>query len=182
MSFGKRLQTLRKKKGLSQEELAAQLNISRQAISKWETDESAPDIDKIVLLSRIFEVSTDSLLCDTGESTTTEKDAFDPFESKRSRVNLNFIIKLIKKKGYVAGIIISVYGALALLLMRFAHYMFNNMLFPKGFDINFSSLPVTFKAPLYLTDILSILAILIIIGGIVLAVYLKKKGNKDRDK
>ena len=164
MSFGKRLQTLRKKKGLSQEELAAQLNISRQAISKWETDESAPDIDKIVLLSRIFE------------------DAFDPFESKRSRVNLNFIIKLIKKKGYVAGIIISVYGALALLLMRFAHYMFNNMLFPKGFDINFSSLPVTFKAPLYLTDILSILAILIIIGGIVLAVYLKKKGNKDRDK
>lgn len=46
MEFGNKLRTLRKAKGLSQENLAKQLGISRQAISKWESDLSQPDIDK----------------------------------------------------------------------------------------------------------------------------------------
>jgi len=62
MTFGEKLQQLRKKQGVSQEELAEQLDVSRQAISKWENEGSVPDSGKIVALSRIFSVSTDYLL------------------------------------------------------------------------------------------------------------------------
>lgn len=50
---------LRKKAGWSQEELAQQLGVSRQSVSKWEGAQSIPDIDKILQMSRIFGVSTD---------------------------------------------------------------------------------------------------------------------------
>ena len=62
MNIGEKIYNLRKKKNLSQEELASVLNVSRQTISKWETGESNPDIDKIVPLCNFFEISTDEFL------------------------------------------------------------------------------------------------------------------------
>ena len=62
MNISDRIRELRKKNGLSQEELADRLGVSRQAISKWESEGSVPDIDKIIRLSDCFEVSTDYLL------------------------------------------------------------------------------------------------------------------------
>ena len=64
MIFADKLIALRKKAGWSQEELAQQLNVSRQSVSKWEGAQSVPDLDKIVQLSRVFGVSTDYLLKD----------------------------------------------------------------------------------------------------------------------
>ena len=55
---------LRKRAGWSQEELAAQLGVTRQSISKWEGAQSIPDMDKLLKLSRLFDVSTDYLLKD----------------------------------------------------------------------------------------------------------------------
>ena len=57
-----RLVQLRKQKNLSQEELAAQLGISRQAVSKWERAEASPDTDNLILLARLYGVSLDELL------------------------------------------------------------------------------------------------------------------------
>lgn len=62
MSIGEKIYELRKKKNMSQEELATVLNVSRQTISKWETGESNPDFDKIVPLCNFFEISTDEFL------------------------------------------------------------------------------------------------------------------------
>ena len=62
MSLGERIQQLRKTRGLSQEQLADSLNVSRQAISKWETDQSSPEIENILALSSVFSVTTDELL------------------------------------------------------------------------------------------------------------------------
>lgn len=62
MSIGEKILSLRKGKNLSQEEVANELNVSRQTISKWETDQSLPDFDKIVPLCNLFEISTDELL------------------------------------------------------------------------------------------------------------------------
>ena len=62
--LGEKIHQLRKAKGLSQEQLASQLTISRQAISKWELGEAMPDTDNIVQLSKLFGVSTDYLLDD----------------------------------------------------------------------------------------------------------------------
>ena len=62
MTFGEKLQALRKARGWSQEELATQINVSRQALSKWESGASVPDTENVVALSRLFGVSTDYLL------------------------------------------------------------------------------------------------------------------------
>lgn len=62
MSFGEKLQKLRKAQGLSQEELAARLNVTRQTISKWELDQSTPELGLLAQISDIFSVTTDYLI------------------------------------------------------------------------------------------------------------------------
>lgn len=62
MNLGEKLFELRKSKNLSQEEVAEKLNVTRQTVSKWETNQSTPDFDKIVPLCELFEISTDELL------------------------------------------------------------------------------------------------------------------------
>ncbi|SHJ28937.1 Helix-turn-helix domain-containing protein [Clostridium amylolyticum] len=71
MNFGEKLQFLRKSKGMSQEHLASQITVSRQAISKWELGESMPDTDNVIQLSNFFEVSIDYLLKDDIKSDTS---------------------------------------------------------------------------------------------------------------
>ena len=65
MTFAEKLQMLRAQNGYSQEMLAEQLNVSRQAVSKWELGGTLPDTDKAVAISHFFEVSLDYLLKDT---------------------------------------------------------------------------------------------------------------------
>ena len=62
MNLADRIQSLRKAKGISQEQLADQIGVSRQSVSKWESEQSTPDLDKIILLSDFFDVTTDYLL------------------------------------------------------------------------------------------------------------------------
>lgn len=62
MEFSERLLQLRKGMDLTQEQLAEKLNVSRQSISKWESGQAVPELEKIVALSVIFDVTTDSLL------------------------------------------------------------------------------------------------------------------------
>ena len=62
MIFSEKLLTLRKAKGITQEQLAEKLDVSRQSISKWESGQSIPELEKIVALSTIFNVTTDYLL------------------------------------------------------------------------------------------------------------------------
>ena len=62
MSIGKRIMTLRKQKGLTQEQLAERVSVSPQAVSKWENDISCPDIAIIPKLAEVLGVTTDELL------------------------------------------------------------------------------------------------------------------------
>ncbi len=62
MTFGEKLQKLRKEAGLSQEEFADQMGVSRQAVSKWERDSGYPETEKIIRMGRIFHVTLDYLL------------------------------------------------------------------------------------------------------------------------
>ena len=73
MSFGDNLQTIRKKNQLSQEGLAEMLEVSRQAVSKWELGEGYPEVDKLLLLSKKLNVSLDSLLIGENTAATSEK-------------------------------------------------------------------------------------------------------------
>ena len=62
MDMGNKLASLRKQKGLSQLELAEAMNVSRQAVSMWESGATIPSIDNLVLLGRLYEVSVDEIL------------------------------------------------------------------------------------------------------------------------
>lgn len=62
MDLSKKIYELRKANGMSQEQIAEKMNVSRQSISKWESGESLPDIDRLPELSRIFDITIDSLL------------------------------------------------------------------------------------------------------------------------
>lgn len=64
MEFHNKLYNLRKQKGLSQEELANRLNVSRQTISKWEVGDSTPDMEKLTAISDMFDISLDELVMD----------------------------------------------------------------------------------------------------------------------
>lgn len=64
MEFHNKLYNLRKQKGLSQEELANRLNVSRQTISKWEVGDSTPDMEKLIAISDMFDISLDELVMD----------------------------------------------------------------------------------------------------------------------
>ncbi|MCI8277847.1 MAG: helix-turn-helix domain-containing protein [Clostridia bacterium] len=67
MNIGEKLYELRKGKNLSQEEVAEKLNVTRQTVSKWETNQSSPDFDKILPICELFEISTEELI--TGKKT-----------------------------------------------------------------------------------------------------------------
>lgn len=65
VGLAEKVQSLRKTKGMSQEQLAELLGVSRQSVSKWESGQSVPEVDKIVQMSEIFNVTTDYILKDT---------------------------------------------------------------------------------------------------------------------
>ena len=78
MNISEKILLQRKKKGISQEDLANALNVSRQAVSKWESSQSVPDMDKIVALSSYINITTDYLLKDEIETI----DGADNYSSK----------------------------------------------------------------------------------------------------
>lgn len=78
MTFGEKLQKLRRESGLSQEKLAEQLNVSRQAVSRWELGTAAPDVDNIVRLSKFFQVSLEYLMVEECQDPTPATDRVPP--------------------------------------------------------------------------------------------------------
>ncbi|MCM1184771.1 MAG: helix-turn-helix domain-containing protein [Roseburia sp.] len=73
MTLGEKIYALRGKNGLSQEAFGERLGVSRQSVSKWETDQSVPELEKIVAISELFGVSTDYLLKDKINAPDREK-------------------------------------------------------------------------------------------------------------
>ena len=67
MTFNEKLLSLRRKSGFSQEELAEKIDVSRQSISKWEMNQAVPQIDKVLMLCKLFNISADALLRDEME-------------------------------------------------------------------------------------------------------------------
>ena len=90
MILAEKISMFRKKCGWSQEELAMQLNVSRQSVSKWESGASIPDLDKIIKLSELFGVSTDYLLKDNIEAEAKDAAylAADTYEETENSHNI----------------------------------------------------------------------------------------------
>lgn len=72
MTLGEKLLKLRKKKGLSQEEVADLLHVTRQTVSKWETDQSTPDFDKVIPICKLYDISTEELFGEVSDGKEEE--------------------------------------------------------------------------------------------------------------
>ena len=97
MNLGEKLLELRKKKNLTQDEVAEKLNVTRQTVSKWETNQSTPDFDKIIPLCELYEISTDELL--RGEKQEkTEENNYNNEEKKNKNNYENMTKNQIKQK------------------------------------------------------------------------------------
>lgn len=104
MEFGEKLQMLRKARGWSQEELAQQINVSRQALSKWESGAAVADTENVVALSRLFGVTTDYLLLEESEVASAPAAAAVPAKESKWPVPrivwlLGAIVALLGKIG-----------------------------------------------------------------------------------
>ena len=105
MTIGERLLKLRKERNLSQEELANILDVSRQTISKWETDQTTPDFDKIVPLCEFFGITSDELL-------TGKKDIVEYKNEDRKKIfarNISISVGL-----YILALVLVIIGEEAL--------------------------------------------------------------------
>ncbi|MBL4909690.1 MAG: helix-turn-helix transcriptional regulator [Alteromonadaceae bacterium] len=101
MILAEKIVQLRKKVGWSQEELAEKMNISRQSVSKWESANSIPDLNKIIMLAEIFSVSTDFLLKDDIETIDVLN---EDTEAGVNQINLEQALNYINNKAKVANL------------------------------------------------------------------------------
>ncbi len=95
MNFGENLQTLRKLKNYSQEDLAAKLQVSRQAVSKWESGTGYPETEKLISICDLFDCSMDELIKGKiSVDSNSEKEVYDSFMNKFSK-SISLAIMLI---------------------------------------------------------------------------------------
>lgn len=172
MKLHEKIFNQRKLKGMSQEELAEKVGVSRQAVSKWETGEALPEITKLKALAEIFGVTTDFLLNEDEERYTpayeSKPDIFDRAIDKIDKLP-ELLTPFLKKYAWVGGIlliILGVYKVISVVATLFA------------FGGTFAGAVSTgFALPMYVTYAFNILLGigLIVIGSIIVKKFKKKK-------
>lgn len=124
MKFGERLKRERVAQQLTQREMAAQLNVSRQTISSWETGNSYPDIDRLIQLSDIYQISLDVLLKeDSGMKEYLKKqevmDEVNPIVKLATIIDLIFIVILLVIPVHgIAGGLVMLMGLLNIVVLQ----------------------------------------------------------------
>ena len=86
MSIGEQIQKMRIQRGLTQERIAEMLEVSRQSVSKWELGQAIPDVEKIITMSKLFDVSTDAILFNKSEE----------YIEKKSPLHLGSVYLIVK--------------------------------------------------------------------------------------
>lgn len=195
MILGERIAYYRKKAGYSQEGLAEQLNVSRQAISKWETGEATPDAERIIALAAVLGISTDTLLLGKEEPERPYTEA----ETVRQPAPMpewldhlpRHIGRLFREKGYIAGYIVAAQGLGVLLVGLLARFGFGSILSMQnstwgmmgsvgsiGSMSGMGGMSAAFRFPIIFADILCVLGGIVIIGGVALAIIWKRRVQK----
>lgn len=120
MKLGEKLQQLRKQSGLSQEQLAARITVSRQAVSKWELGDATPEVDKLLALARTFGVTTDELLSEDEpihEQEETPPDGATPAPAQNDVERTVGVFKgLLLRYGWRVGATLALIGLLIFLI------------------------------------------------------------------
>lgn len=202
MKLGEKIYQHRRRLGLSQEALADQLGVTRQAVSKWELGTSVPELETVVALARTFGVTTDYLLCDIDPIANTEAPPEELEKTDWLDRLPGFIGKMFRKFGWLAGVYLFVVGAMFTGLGALSRFVANRMFV--DFDSGFSTVmggPMGysgFSDPFFdaynqqvnslaannpvsiMGTCIIVLGVVMMIAGAILAIVLKKRGNLDK--
>lgn len=203
MNLPEKILYCRKKTGLSQEALADQIGVSRQAVSKWETGDASPEISKLLLLAKCFDVSTDWLLSEEGPpqkaALSSQPDSTAPsFSSDWIDSLPGMIGQLVSQYGWLAGVHIAGSGAIFIGLGALSLFILDrmfqtmapapDMMFPgsSGFvDSGFAASPfpdfLSNNPASLMAKAFILIGLIFLIAGIVLAVLLKQRSRHDID-
>lgn len=119
MTLGQRIFELRNKQKMSQGDLAEKLNVSRQSISKWETDASVPELDKLIMLSDLFSITIDELVRDE----LPEKSAYEEKENTEKRSSETVVINKQMSTQKIIGCVLLGAGILSIPLILIFQYL-----------------------------------------------------------
>ncbi|MCL1987329.1 MAG: helix-turn-helix domain-containing protein [Firmicutes bacterium] len=171
MKTNEKIRILRKQRGLSQKDLAAELHVSHQSVSKWELDEAMPELPIIVQLSQIFGVTTDFLLKEGENAGNGELDKFDKNgngENRKSAENFGFAkIKLPNstsaKKFVILGASLSVFALAIFLSVGLMYDLWHPtwLMFPIAWAMAASS---AFKRFVFLGILMSTFAVVVFLS------------------
>lgn len=179
MKLNETILSYRKRMGLSQEELAARLGVSRQAVSKWELGTSTPDPGNIVALAKLFGISTDELLMDEipTQTTTAPQPTANNAPQGDSLERLPGILgRIIRKYSWLSGLYLMLGGLGFLLIGYFARSSYDSMFSGFGHEVPGLSIP---DSPFgTISTIILILGGIFVIVGLILAIVLYKKRPK----
>ncbi len=195
MRLGEKLVKLRKERRMTQEELAGMLQVSRQSVSKWETAEAIPDLEKVVALADIFGVTTDYLLRDDTQDPADRRHAAgqsaeeQPVNGKSANGQYaqgsqnqmhsqeGKAGSLWKRYGYLGGVLVAVYGGYSLIrwILSFFALGRGNLIWRHVMWEGLGT-PVGYMGILILLQML--LYLVMLIAGIVWAVRMKRKSKE----
>ena len=186
MKLSEKILYCRKKSGLSQEALAQKLDVSRQAVSKWETGEATPDLNNLALLAKEFKVTADWLISEDEPVEVTHPDT-KPSDTPSWIDHIpGFVGRMLKKYGWIFGVYLAASGALFAGVGAVAKFVSEGMLnrfnsevssmFP-GFKYPFESV-TSFNPVSTIGTVVMVLGALMVVAGIVLAIVLKKRNSK----
>ena len=197
MKLHEKIAWYRRRAKLSQEELAAWVGVSRQAVSKWELGESTPEVSKLLALARAFGVTTDQLLSEEDPAPAPEPTP-EPTPEGGLPPAFGFLGRMVRRWGWLAGIYLALSGLSTALVGGIARFAFGRMFqvtvgdrfsdmgwdvggFPAVLEGYFEiSTGVSSMGSVFLTiaTVILVLGLATALAGIVLALVLKRRGGK----
>ena len=99
MTFGEKMKEAHKKAGMTQEQLASVLTVSRQAVTKWKSDKGIPDIENLKLIAKVLDVSIDYLLDEEGSldlSCTREPINLEDYEDRTTNKHICLLARIVE--------------------------------------------------------------------------------------
>ena len=193
MTLSEKILYCRKRRALSQEALAEKIGVSRQAISKWETGETAPELSKLALLAKTFGVTADWLISEDNPPESAAQGASQK-QPAAPAPNANWVDSLpgavqslVRRYGWLAGAYIAASGAVMTIIGIIARIAVGKMMngfgstSPFGGAYSYGSTFGSFAQnnPVsVMATIMIIIGTIILIAGIGLALCLKNKSNE----
>ena len=174
MTLSEKLQNLRKAAGLSQEQLAERLNVTRQAVSKWETGEGKPDIDNLLPLAKLLGTTVDYLLDDGAAEPRQSEPQPEPQTESVGRELWEQLKTFGRRWGWLGGYAIALIGAVRFITTLVVLFAGSTAL--GGFIHADFGMAAGFGFAYYLIGIVQLAVYAaMIVGGIWLARWLKRK-------